>query len=118
MLKKRREGGSLRQLSEATGWGRNTVLRVQFAIAEAMRCQAREQLAKATSIAVYQDGSGAKLVMRYAGSDDKMNIVKGVAGIGNHVKAGGGATGIVNTAQDVFRHFFTYCADPPPLMRP
>ena len=49
VLNKRREGGSLRQLTKDTGWGRKKVLRVQFAIAEAMRCQAREQLAKATS---------------------------------------------------------------------
>ena len=113
MLENRRGGGSLSQLQAKVGKGRKKIARVQFTIAEAMRFQAREQLANATSIAVYQDGSGAELVMRYAASDDKMRTIKGVAGIGNHVKAGGGASGIAKTTQDVINRFCTYYADPP-----
>eukprot|EP00959_Pyramimonas_sp_CCMP1952_P136388 2854211-Pyramimonas_sp.AAC.1 len=66
-----------------------------------MRFQARERLAKADSIALYQDGSGARLLMRYSISDRHMNVFKGVLGVGDQVEEGGGAEGIARTTDRI-----------------
>ena len=100
----RRQGGSLRQIEQTLAKervGRKKFLRLQYSLAEAMRFQAREQLAKCTSICLYQDGCGANLVMRYAGADARLNTYKGVLGIGNHVKAGNGSEGLAVCTQQV-----------------
>eukprot|EP00959_Pyramimonas_sp_CCMP1952_P463677 9485346-Pyramimonas_sp.AAC.1 len=114
VLELRRQGGPLRQIEltlAMEGKGRKKVMRLQYAIAEAMRFQAREHLAKCSSICLCQDGSGHNLITRCAGADKHMNIYKGVLGIGNHVKAGSGAEGLATCTKQV--RWLSLAARPP-----
>lgn len=102
ILAERRNGGSISQLGKRIGkFGSKKIGRVQFALAEAMRFQMRETIVSAKSIALYQDGSGPDIVMRFSACDDRLNVTKGVLGIGNQVRNGGGATGIAITTKQI-----------------
>ncbi len=102
VLTERRNGGSISQLERRIGkFGSAKTARVQFALAEAMRFQTRAKLLSAKSSALYQDGSGPDILMRFSASDGRLNVTKGVLGIGNQVRNGGGATGIATTTKQI-----------------
>ena len=89
------------------------IMQMQHCLAEAMRKQERLLLAKSACCALYQDGSGKRMVMRYSAADLKGHNYKGIIGVANHVKFGIGSSGIEKTTKELLIRFCTEFAHTP-----
>jgi hypothetical protein len=114
VLDARLSGQSLAKASKQLGLSRYKFAQAQFCLAEAARFQDRQFIAQSESCALYQDASGPRMVMRYSTADSNLRVVKGLVGVCNHLKSGGGASGVADATRQIMAKFCTPYACPPP----
>ena len=103
VLKHRESGHSLRSGVVDVG-GRFKITQMQWCLAEADRCQARDFLSRASSIAIAQDCRHNVLLMRYSASSEALVTQKGFLGAA-FVGEGETITNVVKTMGLIVERF-------------
>ncbi len=100
-----RRASKSNQHGVATVGKRKKIEKMQWFIAEARRIRMRRFLRRATCVVLHQDASGSRLILRFAASTAKYELMQDAFGISRYHQHGSQASGIAKGTKELVKTF-------------